>query len=207
MASSPVRVRPRGTARDLALVATFAGVVAALGTLPAVYPGGIPVPITAQSMGAMLAGAVIGSRRGFAALALFLALVAVGLPLLAGGRGGLGVFSGPSVGYLVGYPVAAWVIGWVVEHGGATYRLAWGIVANVVGGIVVLYALGILGTAWRAHLSIPTAAVQAGWYVLGDAAKVVIAALVARGVHAAQPGLLVRARPRMAEDRAPALHG
>jgi biotin transport system substrate-specific component len=198
---------PRGTARDLALVATFAGVVAALGTLPAVYPAGIPVPITAQSMGAMLAGAVLGRRRGFTALALFLALVAIGLPLLAGGRGGLGVFAGPSVGYLVGYPVAAWVVGWVVERGGATYRLVWGVVANVVGGIVVLYVLGILGTAWRAHLSIPAAAVQAGWYVVGDAAKAVIAALVARGVHAAYPGLLPgTARAGSVERRAESAH-
>jgi biotin transport system substrate-specific component len=193
--------RTGGSARDLALVATFAGVVAALGTLPAVYPAGIPVPITAQSMGAMLAGAILGRRRGFAALALFLALVAVGLPLLAGGRGGLGVFAGPSVGYLVGYPLAAWVVGWLVEHGGARYRLAWGVVANVVGGIVVLYVLGILGTAWRAHLSIPAAAVQAGWYVVGDGAKAVIAAFVARGVHAAHPGLLGAPRERRSDRR------
>jgi biotin transport system substrate-specific component len=154
-------------------------------------------------MGAMLAGAVIGSRRGFASLALFLALVAVGLPLLSGGRGGLGVFGGPSVGYLLGYPVAAWVVGWIVERGGSSYRLAWGVVANVVGGIVVLYTLGILGTAWRADLSIPAAATQTGWFVLGDAGKVVIAALVARGVHAAYPGLLPGRREQNARDRVP----
>lgn len=184
----------RGGARDLALVATFTGLVAALGLVPAMYPAGIPVPITAQSLGVMLAGAVLGGRRGAASLLLLLALVAIGLPLLAGGRGGLGVFAGPSVGYLVGYPVAAWVIGRLVELGGAPYRLAWGVLANVVGGIVVLYALGILGTAWRAHLSIPAATVSAGWYVVGDCIKVVIAALVARGVHAAYPGLLPASR-------------
>lgn len=200
------RARSRGSARDLALVATFAGVMAALGTLPAVYPAGIPVPITAQSMGAMLAGAVLGSRRGFAALTLFLALVAVGLPLLAGGRGGLGVFGGPSIGYLVGFPLTAAVVGWIVERGGAPYRLVWGVVANLVGGIAVLYTLGILGTAWRAHLSIPAASVQAGWYVVGDCAKAVIAAFVARGVHAAYPGLLPGARERNAEDRAASVH-
>lgn len=183
-------LRPRASARDLALIATFTGIVAALGLMPAIYPFGIPVPITAQSMGAMLAGAIIGRWRGSAALLLLLALVAVGLPLLAGGRGGLGVFAGPSVGYLVGYPLAAWIVGWLTEKGGAPYRLSWGIAANVIGGIAVLYTLGILGTAWRAHISIDAAVVSAGWYVVGDAAKVVIAALVARGVHAAYPGLL-----------------
>jgi biotin transport system substrate-specific component len=180
----------RWSSRDLALVATFAGVVAALGLVPAVLPPGIPVPITAQSLGVILAGSVLGARRGAGALLLFLALVAVGLPLLAGGRGGLGVFAGPSVGYLVGFPVAAGVIGWLVERGGSTYRLAWGIVANVVGGIVVLYVLGIAGTMWRAHLGVWEATVATGWFVVGDAVKVVVAAFVARGVHAAYPGLL-----------------
>jgi biotin transport system substrate-specific component len=176
--------------RDLALVATFTGLVAAMGALPAIYPAGIPVPITAQTLGVMLAGAVLGRWRGAAALVLLLALVAVGLPLLAGGRGGLGVFGGPSVGYLIGFPIGAWVIGWLTETFGAPYRLHWGLVANLVGGVAVVYVFGILGTAWRAHLSIEAATVSAGWYVVGDLAKAVIAALVARGVHAAYPGLL-----------------
>ena len=84
----------RSTSRDLALIATFAGVVAALGLVPAFLPPGFSVPITAQSLGVMLTGAVIGGRRGFLALVLFLVLVAVGLPLLAGGCGGLAVFEG-----------------------------------------------------------------------------------------------------------------
>jgi biotin transport system substrate-specific component len=189
----------RMTSRDLALVATFTGLVAALGLVPAVYPAGIPVPITAQTLGVMLAGAIIGRWRGAASLVLLLALVAIGLPLLAGGRGGLSAFAGPSVGYLVGFPFGAWVIGWLTEKGGAPYRLSWGLVANVVGGIVVVYAFGILGTAWRAHLSIEAATISAGWYVVGDVAKAVIAALVARGVHAAYPGLL---RERAAVPRA-----
>ncbi|HET8561478.1 MAG TPA: biotin transporter BioY [Marmoricola sp.] len=196
------RSLPRATSRDLALVATFAGLVAALGLVPAMYPAGIPVPITAQSLGVMLAGAVLGRWRGAASLVLLLVLVAVGLPLLAGGRGGLGQFAGPSVGYLIGWPIAAWVIGWLTEKGGAPYRLGWGLVANITGGIVVLYAFGILGTAWRAHLSIQAATISAAWYVVGDLAKSVIAALVARGVHAAYPGLLrerVPARPRPSE--------
>jgi biotin transport system substrate-specific component len=190
---------PRLSSRDLALVATFAGIVAALGLVPAVYPFSATVPITAQSLGVMLAGAVLGRWRGACALVLLLALVALGLPLLAGGRGGLGVFAGPSVGYLVGYPVAAWVVGWLTERGGAPYRLAWGIVANIVGGIVVLYAIGIPGTAWRADISIEAAAVGSLLFIVGDVAKAVIAALVARGVHAAYPGL-IRARA----ERAPA---
>jgi biotin transport system substrate-specific component len=179
-----------GAARDLALVAIFAGIVAALGIVPAVHPFGISVPITAQSLGVMLAGAILGARRGALALVLLLALVALGLPLLAGGRGGLAQFAGPSVGYLVGWPIAAFVTGWLTERGGTPYRLPWGFVANVVGGIVVLYAIGIPGVAIMLHVSIGYAAVTSLWYVVGDLAKALIAALVARGVHAAYPGLL-----------------
>jgi biotin transport system substrate-specific component len=172
----------------------FAGVVAALGLVPAFTPPGFSVPITAQSLGVMLAGAVLGARRGGLALLLLLALVAVGLPLLAGGRGGLGVFAGPSVGFLVGYPVAAYVVGWLSERAGPAYRLHWGIVANVVGGIVVLYVLGIAGMALVLGIS-PWAATVASWiYLPGDLVKVVVAALVARGVHAAYPGLLGEGR-------------
>ena len=76
--------------------------VAALGLVPAFTPPGFAVPITAQSLGVMLAGSILGARRGALSLVLLLVLVAVGLPLLAGGRGGLGVFAGPSVGFLLG---------------------------------------------------------------------------------------------------------
>jgi biotin transport system substrate-specific component len=190
--------RHRWTARDLALVATFAAVEAALGLVPAVSLP-VPVPITAQSLGVMLAGSVLGARRGFGALLLFLALVAVGLPLLAGGRGGLGVFAGPSVGFLVGFPVGAAVIGWLVERGGPSYHLVWGLVANLVGGIVVMYALGTAGLVLAAHLSVAAALAANGWYVVGDLVKVVVAALVARGVHAAYPGLLARRPARVGE--------
>ena len=190
---------PRSSSRDLALIATFAGVVAALGLVPAFTPPGFAVPITAQSLGVMLAGAVLGARRGFLSVLLLLVLVAVGLPLLAGGRGGLGVFATPSAGFLIGWPVAAFVVGWLTERGGPTYKLAWGVVANFVGGIVVLYALGIAGIALVAGISVQAAAVSTWIFIPGDLVKVVVAALVARGVHAAYPGLLGRPQRRVSE--------
>lgn len=189
-------------ARDIALIATFAGIVAALGVVPAFQPPGFSVPITAQSLGVMLAGAVLGARRGSAALVLFLALVAVGLPLLAGGRGGLGVFVGPSAGFLLAWPVAAFVVGWLTERGGTPYRLTWGVVANVVGGIVVLYAFGIAGIAAVAGISVGAAAVSTWIFIPGDLVKAVLAALVARGVHAAYPGLVRARRDRDQEPSA-----
>jgi len=100
----------RHGAQSLSMVALFAALMAVMGLIPKIdLPFG--VPITLQSLGVMLAGCLLGARRGLQAMALFLLAVAAGLPLLSGGRGGLGVFMAPSAGYLVGYAFAAGVTG------------------------------------------------------------------------------------------------
>ena len=76
--------------KNIVIIALFAALIAALGLVPK-FTLASGIPITAQSMGIMLCGTVLGSRRGALAVLLFLLLVALGLPLLAGGRGGLGV--------------------------------------------------------------------------------------------------------------------
>lgn len=186
--------RARFTSRDLALVAVFVGIMAALGLVPAFYPFGLSVPITAQSLGVMLAGAVLGARRGALSMVVFLALVAVGLPLLAGQVGGLGVFFTPRVGFLIGFPVAAYVVGLLTERGAPPYVLHRGIVANAIGGVGVLYVFGIAGIMAVGQVGIDAAATPLLVFLPGDAVKVVVAALVARGVHAGYPGLLTGRR-------------
>ncbi len=101
--------------RSLTHIALFAALIAVLGLVPQITLA-VCVPITAQSLGIMLCGTVLGARRGALAVVLFLVLVAAGLPLLSGGRGGLGVFAGPSAGFLLGFPVAAFVCGLIVER-------------------------------------------------------------------------------------------
>ncbi|MGI5950910.1 MAG: biotin transporter BioY [Brooklawnia sp.] len=185
---SQVRVQP---ARDLALIAVFAGVTAALGLIPPLYLPISPVPITAQSLGPILAGAVLGGRRGGASQLLFLALVGLGLPLLAGGRGGLAPFVGPTWGFLVGWPIIAALIGWATSRFIGSPYVAWlGVAVNMVGGMLVLYAIGIPGMMLVAQLSLGQAILANAPYLVGDIIKCVIAALVAKGVHASVPGLL-----------------
>jgi biotin transport system substrate-specific component len=178
------------SAAGLAMTATFVGVIAALGLVPAFTPPGSAVPITIQTLGVMLAGAVLGRWRGTAAVLIFLLLVAVGLPLLSGGRGGLGVFFRPSVGFLIGFPFTAFIIGWFSERLSTPRSLWRQIAVNIIGGIVVLYAFGTVGVALVTHVSLGTA-LLANWIFLpGDLAKAVLAAIVARAVHQALPGLL-----------------
>ena len=178
------------SAAGLAMTATFVGMIAAMGLVPALTVPGVGVPITIQSLGVMLAGAILGRWRGAAAVLIFLILVALGLPLLSGGRGGLGVFFKPSVGFLIGFPVAAFVIGWLSERLNTARSLWRGIAANILGGIVVLYVFGIVGIALVSHISLLKALIATWIFIPGDLVKAVLAALIARGVHQALPGLL-----------------
>ena len=84
------------------LVALFAALIVVMSLIPPVPLPGIPVPITLQTLGAMLAGAMLGPGRGALACLLYLVLAAIGLPVLPGGRGGMGAFFGPTGGFLVG---------------------------------------------------------------------------------------------------------
>ncbi len=104
------------TTRDISHVALMAAVIVALGLVPAI-PLAAGVPITLQSMGVMLAGLVLGPKRGAAAVLVVVALVALGLPVLSGGRGGLGVFAGKTTGFLAGWLVGAFVTGWLAQRG------------------------------------------------------------------------------------------
>ena len=176
--------------KSLAHVALFAALIAALGVLPALMlPGG--VPISAQSLGIMLCGTVLGARRGALAVLLFLGLVAAGLPLLSGGRGGIGVFAGPSAGYLVGFPVAAFVAGLVVERWRSVGIAPAAFAGALLGGVVVLYAFGIPGMALVLGKSLPEAALLALPFLPGDLIKVILAAAITRSVAQMRPGALL----------------
>ncbi|MDO4682611.1 MAG: biotin transporter BioY, partial [Lautropia sp.] len=149
------------------------------------------VPITAQSLGVMLAGCLLGARRGFQAVALFLAAVAVGLPLLAGGRGGLGPFTAPSAGYLFGYAAAAFVIGLIMAslpRAQSAIRTALNaFIASVLGGILFLHAAGIAGLMLLAKMPFSEALKLDLAFVPGDLIKCVLCAIVVHTVARALP--------------------
>jgi biotin transport system substrate-specific component len=189
----------RSTARDLAQVAVFAALIAALGIPGVLTLGSTAVPITLQTLGVMLAGAILGPWKGLAAVGVFEVLTLCGLPLLAGGRGGPAVFTvAPSAGYLYGFLAGALVIGALTRLILPRYPLWLGILVTALGGIVVIYAIGVPWTATVLHLPLWAAVADAGKFLPGDAIKVVVTALVARQVHRAYPGLIPVGRPRRA---------
>lgn len=173
--------------KNIAYIALFAALIAVLGLIPKITLA-FGVPITAQSLGVMLCGTVLGARRGALAVGLFLLLVALGLPLLAGGRGGLGVFASPTVGFLVGFPVAAFVTGWITERWrSAPVGIAAG-VAAVIGGIVVLYAFGIVGMSVVMGKTLSEAAMLVTAFIPGDLLKAGIAGMLTSSLVKARPG-------------------
>lgn len=176
-------------ARDLALIAVFAALLAVLGQIPAFPLFAAVAPVTAQTLGVMLAGSLLGARRGALAVTTFLALVAAGLPLLSGGRGGPAVFVGRSAGFLLGWVLGAYVIGYLVERRPARGLLGWLVMANVVGGMGVVYALGIPAMALLGDLSILKATALSAVYLPGDLAKVAVACVVTAGVLRGYPGI------------------
>lgn len=174
---------------DLARIALFAAIIAVLGLVPAIPIPFLPVPITAQTLGVMLAGAVLGGWRGALAVLVFLALVAIGMPLLPGGRGGIAVFMGPTAGFLLAWPIGAFVIGWLMERYGREGAFVPAFLASIVGGIVVIYAGGIAWLAVVAGVPLWTATTGSLAFIPGDLIKAVAAASVATSVHRVYPAL------------------
>ncbi|MEU2038616.1 biotin transporter BioY [Nocardia niwae] len=178
------------SARDMAQIAVFAALIAALGLPGAITVGFSGVPITVQTLGVILAGAVLGARKGTAAVLVFLALTMIGLPLLSGGRTGLTALAGPSAGYLLGWIPAALFIGLCTARILPKYPIALGLLINTVGGLVIIYLFGTVGLLLRTDLGLG-AAVSTNWaFIPGDLLKVVVASVVAKGVHRAYPGLV-----------------
>jgi len=194
------------SSRDLAQIAIFAALIAALGLPGALSIGAVAVPITFQTLGVMLAGAVLGARKGFFAVLLFLLLTLAGLPLLSGGRGGLAQFTiSPSAGYLYGWLLGVVVIGYLTARLLPRYPLWKAIGATALGGIIAVYLLGIPVLALNLGLPLWIAAANNVIFLPGDILKVVITVLVARQVHRAYPGLInLPARRPVATLPAPA---
>jgi biotin transport system substrate-specific component len=136
-----------------------------------------PVPLTVQNFGVLLVGLVLGSRRGFAALALYLAEGAMGMPVFSPvGAGGIAHLLGPTGGFLLAYPLVAWLAGYVMEHGRKSFARA------AVGGLLGEIVLFTGGLTWLAVLTHSAAqAFRWGlyWFLFAEVIKVMMAAGIA----------------------------
>ncbi len=166
--------------QKLVYTSLFAALIA-VGAYMAVPIPIVPVPIVMQNLFILLAGLLLGSRYGVASMGLYLLVGSMGIPVFAGGKGGLAHFLGPTGGYLIGFTVCAWLTGFISER--FRGRLRADITAVVIGSLTV-YVFGVpwlkvvTGMDW-------TKAVLLGMapFLIGDAIKATAAILVARAVR------------------------
>src|SRR5215211_7740312 len=165
---------PLDRTRSVGLVIVFSLFIAAAAQF-AIHIG--PIPITAQTFAVLLTGALLGSRLGTAAVIAYLIEGAIGLPFFAGGGAGLLRFLGPTGGYLVAFPAAAFIVGAFAEHGWDK-RYPTAVAAMAIGSLVIF--LG--GWPWFAILTNtpPVAAFKISVlpFLLGDVIKIALAAAV-----------------------------
>lgn len=174
------RTETRHGTLKITLVALFAALTAA-GTFIAVPIPGSPVPVVLQNLFALLAGLLLGPRLGSAAVATYLIVGAIGVPVFAGAKGGFVHFFGPTGGYLIGYLLCAFASGIVAGRPVAGRRAPiWLIAIAAIIGFAAIYAPGIV---WLKHKT------SFGWvkaftvgfvpFVIGDLVKAAIAIAVA----------------------------
>ncbi len=138
-----------------------------------------PVPLTLQNFGVLAVGLLLGSRRGFVALALYLAEGAFGLPVFSMGAG-IAYLLGPTGGFLIAYPLVAFIAGYIYEH--SSRRFVWAAL-SALAAEVVLFAGGL---SWLAALTHSVSlAIRFGlyWFVFAEVIKILMAAAVAARWH------------------------
>ena len=165
---------------DFIYAALFAALIAVLGLISIPLPFS-PVPISGQSLGVMLAGCILSVRQTGLGLLGFLLLGAVGLPVFAGFTGGIGILIGPRGGYFLGYLIGGIVIALLKGQHNTLWRLA---MANIIGGIGVVYFLGVLWLSFVTGIGLEKAVLTGALpFIPGDLMKTVIAALIGAAVN------------------------
>ena len=164
------------TTRELVLASLFAALTAALSYVSIPVPLS-PVPITGQTFGVMLSGALLGSKLGSLSQIVYLLLGVIGLPVFAFGASGIATLLGPSGGFLFGFPIAAYITGLMLEKkkNASVFYMA---VAIAVGGIPVVYLPGIAQLSRFVEGGIIGAFMMMVLYIPGDIIKVLVGTII-----------------------------
>lgn len=163
--------------KAMIFAALFAALTAAVSFFKIPLPF-TPVPITLQTLMVLLSGAMLGSSYGALAMIIYLLLGAIGLPVFSGGSSGIGSLLGPTGGFLLSFPVAAFTIGNLAK----TKKLTTLLFAMLVGTLII-YIFGAIQGTLVTHLGL--SAIFVGWilpFIIGDAIKLLLAAWIARSV-------------------------
>ncbi len=168
-----IESRPWSFATQVALVVSASLFVAVCARVSVPLPF-TPVPLTLSNFGVLLVGLALGSRLGFAALALYLMEGAAGLPVFSiGGVGGVAQLTGITGGFLLAYPLVAFVAGWILERGERTFTRA---ALAGVAAEVLLFASGLTWLAVATHSIAKAFMFGLYWFFFAEIIKVLFAA-------------------------------
>ncbi|MXQ53781.1 biotin transporter BioY [Shimazuella alba] len=185
--------------RNMILAALFAALLAISGQIA--IPIG-PVPITLQTMMVLLVGAILGSRWGTISVFVWILLAAVGAPVLSGGAGGIGILFGPTGGYIFGFLITAFLVGWSLERMGRNKQVAWWklLLVFLIGSVVVINAVGFPWFLFVSHLPFSMDIFNKVFVVFlpGDIAKAVLAAILTYSLYRAMPSFSPQERVKKA---------
>ncbi|MDW3864593.1 biotin transporter BioY [Staphylococcus saprophyticus] len=166
------------TTKRLVYTALMTAMIAVLGFVPAIPLPVMPVPIVLQNIGIFLAAILLGRKYGTLSVIVLLLLVATGLPLLSGGRGGIGVFAGPSAGFLFMYPVITYLIGLVRDLYFNKMNFVVLLGTTIVFGVLLLDIVGTIIMGRITHLPISKSVMLSFVFMPGDLLKAIIASLI-----------------------------
>ncbi|KAB3527659.1 biotin transporter BioY [Alkaliphilus serpentinus] len=162
--------------RDITYSAVFAALICILSYVYLPIPFST-VPITGQTLGIMLAGSLLKTRQAVLSVLIFLIIGFIGIPVFAGGASGISVLMGPTGGYLIGFLIGVMVIGLLKGSKNQLVRIT---AANIIGGIIVVYVLGVSWLSYSTGMDLKSAFVAGALYFLiGDIVKVAIASTLA----------------------------
>lgn len=173
--------------KDLVYIALFAAIVAVLGLIPPIPLAFIPVPITLQTLGIMMAGSFLGKKDGAVCGFVLIMIVMFGVPILAGGRGGLSVIVGPTGGYFLSWPIAAFVIGILTEKVWKNIKIWKLFLINVLGGVILINLVGAPYMAFITHTPVKAAFVSGLAFIPGDILKALLASVVCIQIKSLSP--------------------
>ncbi len=165
-------------AKDIVYSAMMAGLIIVMALFPPIPIAFTLSPITLQSLGVMLAGSLLGAKRGFISLLLFLLLMVANFPVLSGFVGGAQQFLTVSGGFLIAYPITAFIIGWLTERFWNKLNFVICFFINFFGGIVILYLIGVPWMSYIAKISLVHGFYFSLSFLIGDTIKVLMACWV-----------------------------
>lgn len=168
--------------KELTTVAFMTAILIILGFIPGIPLGIIPVPIVLQNTGIMLAGLVLGTKRGTLSVLLLLLLAAVGLPVLSGGRGGLPVLLGPTGGYLLGWLLTPFLTNCGLLLLGQHKKTSLQLLVIWFAGVICADLCGTLWLSFQGNISLTTALLSNLAFIPGDTIKAVLAFVMAKAL-------------------------